>query len=94
MNAMVYRCYGSPDVVKLEHIAKPAVANDHVLIKLHTASVNPSDRHYMRGEPYFMRTMAGLGAPEDIWMGVFGSGRITTGSVRRILSGSVSPTCS
>ena len=51
MNAMVYRCYGSPDVVKLEHIATPAVANDHVLIKLHTASVNPSDRHYMRGEP-------------------------------------------
>ena len=78
MNAMVYRCYGSPDVVKLEHIAKPAVANDHVLIKLHTASVNPSDRHYMRGEPYFMRTMAGLGAPEDIRMGVDFAGTVET----------------
>ncbi len=76
MKAIVYRCYGSPDVVKLEDIAKSAPADDRVLIKVSAASVNPLDWHYMRGEPYFMRAMAGFGAPKDIRLGVDFAGTV------------------
>ena len=76
MKAIVYRCYGRPDVVRLESIAKPALADDRMLIKVHAASVNPLDWHYMRGKPYMMRPMAGLGAPKDIRLGVDFAGTI------------------
>jgi NADPH:quinone reductase-like Zn-dependent oxidoreductase len=70
MKAIVYRCYGPPEVLKLEKIAKPSAADDRVLVNVHAASVNPLDWHYMRGEPYLVRLMAGIGAPESIHMGV------------------------
>ena len=76
MKAIVYRCYGSPEVLKLEEIAKPAPADDRVLIKVHAASVNPLDWHYMRGEPYLVRAMAGMGAPKSIHMGVDFAGTV------------------
>ncbi|MEP6886221.1 MAG: NAD(P)-dependent alcohol dehydrogenase [Gammaproteobacteria bacterium] len=76
MKAIVYRCYGSPDVVRLEGIPKPALSDDRVLVKVRAASVNPLDWHYMRGEPYFMRAMAGLGAPKDIRLGVDFAGTV------------------
>lgn len=76
MKAIVYRCYGSPAVLKLEEIPKPVAANDEVLVKIHAASVNPLDWHYMRGSPYIMRLGTGLGAPEDIRMGVDFSGTV------------------
>jgi NADPH:quinone reductase-like Zn-dependent oxidoreductase len=69
MKAIVYRCYGSTDVLKLEEIAKPTPADDRVLVKVHAASVNPLDWHYMRGKPYIVRPMAGVGKPDSILMG-------------------------
>jgi NADPH:quinone reductase-like Zn-dependent oxidoreductase len=74
MQAIMYRCYGSPDVLKLETVEKPTPADDEVLVKVHAASVNPLDWHYMRGSPYIMRLQSGLGAPEDPRMGVDFSG--------------------
>jgi NADPH:quinone reductase-like Zn-dependent oxidoreductase len=76
MKAIVYRCYGSPDVVKLEVIAKPTLADGRVLIKVRAASVNPLDWHYMRGKPYVMRAMAGTGVPDDIRLGVDFAGTV------------------
>ncbi len=62
MKAVVYRCYGPPDVLKVEDIEKPTPKDNQVLVKVRAASVNPLDWHYMRGKPYFMRMMAGYGA--------------------------------
>ena len=76
MRAMVYRCYGSPQVVKLEQIAKPTLADDRILVRVHAASVNPLDWHYMRGKPYLVRTTAGIGVPEDIRLGVDFAGTV------------------
>ena len=71
MKAVVYRCYGSPEVLEYTDVAKPTPADDEVLVKVVAASVNPLDWHYMRGEPYVMRLMgAGVGAPADPRMGV------------------------
>ena len=76
MQAIVYRCYGSPEVLGLEQIEKPAPGPDQVLVKVQTASVNPLDWHYMRGSPYFMRLGSGIGAPSDHRFGVDFAGTV------------------
>jgi len=76
MHGAVYRCYGSPDVVKLEVLAKPLPADDRMIVKVQAASVNPLDWHFMRGKPYIMRPMAGFGAPKDTRMGVDFAGTV------------------
>ena len=76
MKAIVYRCYGSPDVLNFEDVEKPTPADDEVLVKVVAASVNPLDWHYMRGSPYLMRLGSGLGAPDDSSMGVDFAGTV------------------
>ena len=76
MQAVVYRCYGSPDVLQLESIKKPAPANNEVLVKIKAAAINPLDWHYMRGSPYIMRLGTGLGAPDETRLGVDFAGTV------------------
>jgi len=65
MKAIVYTKYGPPEVLQLKEVEKPTPKNDEVLIKVHAASVNPVDWHYMRGKPFFMRIMGiGLRKPK------------------------------
>lgn len=70
MKAIQYHCYGSPDVLRLENVEKPTIADDQVLVKVRAASANPLDWHYLRGEPYLMRLFVGFGAPKDPRLGV------------------------
>src|SRR5437773_4075846 len=76
MKAIVHRCYGSPDVLRFEDIEKPTPADDQLLVKVHAASVNPLDWHYMRGTPYLVRTDSGFGKPEDPRLGVDFAGTV------------------
>ena len=76
MKAITYRCYGSTDVLEFADVAKPQPADNEVLIKVVAASVNPLDWHFMRGTPYFMRLMSGLGAPNDTGVGVDFAGKV------------------
>jgi NADPH:quinone reductase-like Zn-dependent oxidoreductase len=69
LQAITYHRYGSPDVLELEKVDPPAVADDQVLVRVRAASVNPRDWHFLRGLPYIMRPI-GLRIPED---GAFGS---------------------
>ncbi len=69
MKAIVYRCYGSPDILELADVEKPEPADDEVLVKVHAAAVNPYDWHFMRGSPYFMRLGTGIGAPTETRLG-------------------------
>ncbi|TLZ73446.1 MAG: NAD(P)-dependent alcohol dehydrogenase [Methanobacteriota archaeon] len=59
MKAIVRSKYGSPDVLELREIEKPAVEDDHVLVRVQAASVNAGDWHSMRGKPYIIRLMLG-----------------------------------
>lgn len=76
MKAVVFRCYGGPNVLKVEDSAKPTPKENELLVKVHAASVNPLDWHYMRGEPYVMRLSSGIGVPNDNRAGVDFAGTV------------------
>jgi NADPH:quinone reductase-like Zn-dependent oxidoreductase len=63
VKAVRYYRYGSPDVLRFEDTDMPDVGDDDVLVRVRAASVNPLDWHFMRGEPYLVRLMAGLSRP-------------------------------
>ena len=76
MKGIVHRCYGSPDVIRYEDLPKPAPADDEVLVRVHAASVNPLDWHYLRGTPYLVRMESGFGKPQDPRLGVDFAGTV------------------
>lgn len=76
MQAITYRCYGSPDILQLEDVEKPTPADNEVLVRVRAAAVNPLDWHYMRGSPYIMRLGTGIGAPRDTRLGVDFAGTV------------------
>jgi NADPH:quinone reductase-like Zn-dependent oxidoreductase len=76
MQAIVHRCYGDADVLKLEQVGRPALAEDRLLVKVRAAGANPLDWHYLHGTPYLMRLSAGFGAPSDFRMGVDFAGTV------------------
>jgi len=76
MRAHLYHQYGSPSVLKLEDCPKPVPAANEVLIKVHAVSINPYDWHFLRGEPYLLRFMAGLRQPKDPRLGADLSGEV------------------
>ena len=64
MKAIVYREYGSPDVLGLQEVAKPVPKDDEVLVRVHAAALNPLDWHLLRGLPYIVRPTAGWLKPK------------------------------
>jgi NADPH:quinone reductase-like Zn-dependent oxidoreductase len=76
MKAVTHRCYGPPSVLKTEELAKPVAADNEALIKVHAASINPLEWHYMRGKPYVMRLSSGLGRPKYVQLGVDFAGTV------------------
>lgn len=89
MKAVTYRCYGTTDVLEFGDIEKPVPADHEVLVKVHAASVNPLDWHFMRGTPYLLRLMSGLGAPTETGLGVDFAGTVEAvgGNVKRFKPG-------
>jgi NADPH:quinone reductase-like Zn-dependent oxidoreductase len=69
VKAIVYNRYGGPDILKLAELEKPVPAEGEVLLKIRAASLNPYDWHFMRGEPYAVRLIAGLGKPKNPRLG-------------------------
>ena len=77
MKAIVYRDFGSPDVLRLEEVEKPVPNDNQLLIKVRAASVNPLDWHFMEGTPYLARPLAfGFLKPTVTRLGVDYAGRL------------------
>jgi NADPH:quinone reductase-like Zn-dependent oxidoreductase len=79
MKAIVYTKYGSPDVLQLKEVEKPTPKDDEVLIKIHAASVNAYDWHFLTADIFLIRLMGGgLLKPKDTRLGADMAGKIET----------------
>ena len=65
MKAIVYRRYGSAEVLKCEDIPKPVPNDDQVLIKVRAAALNPLDWRMMGGVPFLIRKVMKVKTPSD-----------------------------
>ena len=75
MKAIVQDRYGSPDVLELREIDRPAVGDRDVLVRVHAAGVDPGVWHLMTGLPYLIRMM-GLHKPPTPVRGSDLAGRV------------------
>src|SRR5688572_17918082 len=76
MRAVTYARYGSFDVLRLGQIARPVVADDQVLVRVHAAALHVGDVFSVKGEPYAMRFVTGLLKPKHGVPGFDLAGRV------------------
>jgi len=77
MKAIVCSKYGSPDVLQLQEVAKPAPKEDEVLIRVQAASINSRDWRLMRANPFFIRLVpGGFLQPKNKILGADVAGRV------------------
>jgi NADPH:quinone reductase-like Zn-dependent oxidoreductase len=72
MRAIVYRDFGSPDVLKAEDVEKPTPAGDEVLVAVRAASVNMFDWYMVQGKPALLRLALGLATPKPLGVDLSG----------------------
>jgi len=63
MKAVVYKKYGSPDVLELADLKKPVPEPDEVLIKVFASTVTSADCMMRRGDTILSRILLGLFKP-------------------------------
>jgi NADPH:quinone reductase-like Zn-dependent oxidoreductase len=82
MQAITQDHYGEAgDVLRLEEIARPAIGDEDVLLRVHAAGVDQGVWHLMTGLPYPVRLACGIRAPKTRVRGREVAGRVeATGS--------------
>ena len=75
MKAIVYCDYGFANL-KLQDIEKPTPADDQVLVRVHAASLNPLDGHFVRGMLVARLMGGGLRKPKETRVGVDYAGTV------------------
>ncbi len=77
MKAIVYTEYGPPDVLQLQDVEKPTPKDNEVLIKVHAASVNAYDWHFLTADIFLIRLMGGgLLKPKNTRLGADIAGQV------------------
>ena len=76
MRAVVRSRYGSPDVLELQEVEVPMLADDGVLVRVHAASVNRADWYALTGTPLVGRTGIGLLRPKERGLGTDFAGTV------------------
>jgi NADPH:quinone reductase-like Zn-dependent oxidoreductase len=96
VRAAVYDHYGSPEVLRIAEVERPAPKDDEVLVKIHAATVNRSDAHTREANrsngPLLMfvsRMLSGWSAPRQPILGTELAGEVVAigESVRKFVVG-------
>jgi NADPH:quinone reductase-like Zn-dependent oxidoreductase len=69
MRAVIYKKYGSPDVLQLAEVEPPTPGADEVLVKVHATTVNRTDCAFRKPEPFLVRLGHGLIRPKRSILG-------------------------
>ena len=69
MKAIIYKEYGSPDVLMLKEVEQPAPRENELLVRIYATTVNRTDCGNLRGTPFIIRILTGLFKPSKQIMG-------------------------
>ena len=69
MRAVVHDRYGAPEVQRLEEVERPVPKDDDVLIRIRATTVNRTDCHIRKADPFFWRFFSGLRRPKQRILG-------------------------
>jgi NADPH:quinone reductase-like Zn-dependent oxidoreductase len=70
MRAVVHDRYGPPEVLRLEQVERPVPEDDEVLVRVHATTVNRTDCHIRKADPFFWRFFMGLRRPRRRILGM------------------------
>jgi NADPH:quinone reductase-like Zn-dependent oxidoreductase len=76
VKAAVQHRFGSPDVLELQDVDEPTLADEDVLVRVRASSVNPAEWFAVTGRPYVARPAMGLRRPRQAVPGADFSGTV------------------
>jgi NADPH:quinone reductase-like Zn-dependent oxidoreductase len=77
VKAIIQDRYGSPEVLQLKEIDKPAIGDEEILLQVRAAGIDQGVWHLMAGLPYLIRIAGfGLRAPKNPVRGLDVAGRV------------------
>ena len=69
MRAAVHDGYGDADVIRIDQVPVPTIADDEVLVRVEAAGVDRGTWHLLTGQPYLARLAIGLRRPRVTVLG-------------------------
>jgi NADPH:quinone reductase-like Zn-dependent oxidoreductase len=69
MRAAVHDRYGDADVIRVDSVPVPSIADDEVLVQVEAAGVDRGTWHLLTGQPYLVRLATGIRQPREQVLG-------------------------